>query len=121
MVSPGSRFLSVAALAAVLYGVPADAQTGRITGAVRDPGGVALSGATVRVTNQGTGVSSRSTTGADGLYAVSDLAPGAYTVSAALPGRRMLSQRDVEVAAGAAVSIDFVLEPLVLAPITVTA
>lgn len=121
MVSPGSRFLSVAALAAVLYGVPADAQTGRISGVVRDARGVELSGATVRVTNQGTGASSRTTTAADGGYAVADLAPGAYTVSALLPGVRTVSQKDVQVAAEAAVSLDFVLQPLVLEPITVTA
>ena len=121
MVRVVSRLLSFTALAAVLYGVPAHAQTGRISGVVRDPGGVALPGATIRVTNQSTGVSSRATTAADGRYAAADLAPGAYTVSASLIGRRRLSQRDVQVGAGGAVAVDFVLEPLVLAPITVTA
>ncbi|MGH7672604.1 MAG: TonB-dependent receptor [Gemmatimonadales bacterium] len=121
MVSPASRFLSFAALAAVLYGVPADAQSGRIRGVVRDARGVALSGVTVRATNQGTGASSRTTTAADGSYAVSDLAPGAYTVSASLPGVRTVSQKDVQVAAGAAVSLDFVMQPLLLEAITVTA
>jgi len=121
MVSPGGRFLSVAALAAVLYGVPASAQTGRISGVVRDTRGVALSGATIRATNQGTGASSRATTAANGSYAVADLAPGAYTVSASLPGVRAVSQRDVQVAAGATASVDFVLQPLMLEAVTVTA
>jgi iron complex outermembrane receptor protein len=121
MVSAGSRFLSFAALAAVLYGVPADAQSGRIRGVVRDPQGAALSGAAVRVTNQGTGASRRTTTGADGSYAVSDLAPGAYTVAASLPGLRTASQKDVQIAAGAAASVDFVLQPLMLQAVTVTA
>jgi iron complex outermembrane recepter protein len=121
MVSPGGRFLSVAALAAVLYGVPASAQTGRITGAVRDARGVALSGATIRATNQGTGASSRATTAGDGSYAVANLAPGAYTVSASLPGVRTMSQKDVQVAAGATASVDFVLQPLMLEAVTVTA
>jgi iron complex outermembrane receptor protein len=121
MVTPGGRFLSVAALAAVLYVVPASAQTGRISGVVRDTRGVALSGATIRATNQGTGASSRASTVGDGSYAVANLAPGAYTVSASLPGVRTVSQKDVQVAAGATASVDFVLQPLLLEAVTVTA
>jgi iron complex outermembrane receptor protein len=121
MVSVATRFLTFAALAAVLYGAPADAQTGRITGVVRDARGVAVPGATVRVMNQGTGASSRTTTATDGSYAIPNLAPGAYTVSALLPGVRTVPQKDIQVAADAVVSIDFVLQPLMLEAITVTA
>ncbi len=121
MVSPGSRFLNIAALAATLYAAPAFAQNGRISGVVRSAGGVAASGATVRATNQSTGATSRATTAADGSYTVSNLAPGAYTVSASLLGQRAASQKDVRVAAGAAVSLDLVLQPLTLEAITVTA
>ncbi|HXM38583.1 MAG TPA: TonB-dependent receptor [Gemmatimonadales bacterium] len=96
-------------------------QTGRITGAVRDPQGAGLAGATVSVTNQGTGASRRTTTGGDGGYTVSDLAPGTYTVAASLPGLRTLTQKDVQVAPGASVSIDLVLQPLTLEAVTVTA
>ena len=121
MVTAGSRFLSFAALAALLYGIPVDAQTGRISGVVRSAGGVAASGAMVRATNQSTGATSRATTAADGSYTVSNLAPGAYTVSASLLGQRAASQKDVRVAAGAAVSLDLVLQPLTLEAVTVTA
>src|SRR5439155_961480 len=78
MVSPGSRFLRLVALAAALYAGPAFAQNGRISGVVRGAGGVAASGAAVRATNQATGATSRTTTAADGSYTVSNLAPGAY-------------------------------------------
>src|SRR5438874_3932809 len=121
MVTAGSRFLSFAALAALLYGIPVDAQTGRISGVVRSAGGVAASGAMVRATNQSTGATSRATTAADGSYTVSNLAPGAYTVSASLLGQRAASQKDVRVAAGAAVLLDLVLQPLTLEAVTVTA
>src|SRR5256712_6198660 len=121
MVTAESRFLNIAALAALLYGIPADAQTGRISGVVRGAGGLAASGAMVRATNQSTGATSRATTAADGSYTVSNLAPGAYTVSASLLGQRAASQKDVRVAAGAAVSLDLVLQPLTLEAITVTA
>ncbi len=120
MVSCGSRFLALAALAAALYAVPALAQTGRISGVVRGAGGGTVSGVAIRATNQRTGASSRTTTAADGGYTVSGLAPGAYTVSASLPGLRAVSQ-NVQVAAGAAVSLDLVLQPLTLEAITVTA
>src|SRR5438477_9377352 len=120
MVCAGSRFLAFAALAAALCAVPAVAQTGRISGVVRDAGGVAMSGATVRATNERTGASSRTTTAADGGYTVASLAPGAYTVSASLPGLRTVS-KGVQVAAGAAVSLDLILQPVTLEAITVTA
>ena len=88
MACPGGRFLTLAALAAVLYGAPAYAQQAgsRITGVVRDARGAAVSGATVTVTNQATGASRSASTASDGVYAVSGLAAGAYTVSASLPG-----------------------------------
>src|SRR5947208_13937061 len=91
MVCAGSRFLAFAALAAALCAVPAVAQTGRISGVVRDAGGVAMSGATVRATNERTGASSRTTTAAVGGDTVASHAPGAYTVSASLPCRRQWS------------------------------
>lgn len=121
MITAGSRFLSVAALAVVLYAVPATAQTGRVSGLVRDAGGIALSGATVVARNQGTGASRSTTSSADGRFTVSDLAPGAYTVSASMPGVRARPRRDVQVTAGATVSIDLVLEAVTLEAVTVTA
>ena len=121
MASFRSRLLTFVALAAALYGVPAEAQNGGISGVVRDARGVPMSGATVTVTNQATSASSRATTVADGRYTVSGLAPGAYTVSASLPGVRRQSYRDIQIVADATVSLDFALQPLVLDAITVTA
>ncbi len=111
MLRPGSRRLTFVAVAAVLSGVPAFAQTpnGRITGVVREAGGAALEAARVTVTNNGTGATRSTTTAADGAYTVSGLAPGTYTVSALLIGFRRATRTDVQVAGEAAV--DFVLEP----------
>jgi iron complex outermembrane receptor protein len=121
MIKAGRRFLNFAALAAVLYGVPAAAQGGRITGFVRDPQGGALSGVAIRATNQATGTIRRATSASDGSYTVTDLASGAYTVTASLPGLRSASQKDVQVTAGGAASANFVLNPLMLQAVTVTA
>src|SRR5204862_4216557 len=63
---------------------------------------------------------SRTTTAADGSYTVADLAPGSYIVSASLPGLRTVS-KDVQVAAGATVSLDLVVQPITLEAVTVTA
>lgn len=118
----GTRACVVASLVAVLVGAPAAAQVASrgITGVVRDARGGAVSGATITATNQATGVSHRTTTSADGSYAASGLAPGAYTVSASLLGARRVSQKDVQVGTGA-VTLDLVLQPFVLEAITVTA
>src|SRR5260370_14407279 len=120
MVCPVGRFFALAALAAALYAVPASAQNGRISGVVRGVGGGVMSGATVRATNQSTGASTRTTSAADGSYTISNLAPGVYTVAASLPGLRTVS-KNVQLAAGGAVSLDLALEPILLEPVTVTA
>src|SRR5437762_2172429 len=116
------RFLSLAALAALLMGVPgtAYAQNGRISGVVHDASGDALAGVAIRATNQGSGLSSRATTGSDGGYTISGLAAGAYTVSGSMPGLRTVSQ-NVQVTADATVSLDLVMQPVTLEAITVTA
>src|SRR5256885_12117476 len=120
MVIRGCRFLTFVALAAALYAVPAFAQNGRISGVVRGTGGLPMSGAAVRATNQRTSATSRTTTAADGSYTISDLAPGSYIVSASLPGLRTVS-KNVQVAAGATVSLDLVVQPITLEAVTVTA
>ena len=117
----GVRLLAVAVFAAGLAAAPAAAQTGRITGTVRDFRGVAMSGAVVTVTNQATGATSRATSAANGTYTVADLPPGSYTVAAALLGLRRTLQQNVQVTAGATVTVNFALQPLVLDAITVTA
>src|SRR5213592_2065950 len=121
MVSAG-RFLSLAALAALLIGVPAvaHAQNGRIRGTVRDAHNIPLAGATIRLAG-GTAAARRATTDADGAYAFTNVAPGTYTVSASLPGVRTQSQQGIRVAADAEAVADFVMQPLELEAITVTA
>jgi iron complex outermembrane receptor protein len=109
------------ALAAVLAGVPAFAQTptGRITGVVRETGGAGREAAVVMVTNNVTRSTRSTTTAAGGTYTVSGLEPGAYTVSVSLIGFRRAIRTDVQVAGD--VAVDFVLEPLPLQTVVVTA
>src|SRR5258705_365318 len=122
MVSPASRVLSIAVLAALVFGAPgmALAQNGRIRGVVRDANNVHMSGATIRVTG-GTGTARRTSTDAEGAYSIANLAAGTYTVSASVPGVRKQARQGIQVAADAEAVVDFVLQALELEAITVTA
>jgi iron complex outermembrane recepter protein len=115
-----SRLLSIAAIAVLLFGVPAQAQNGRIRGTVKDAHNVPMAGATVRAVGA-TGAAHRATTDNDGAYSFTNLAAGAYTVSASLPGVRTQSQAGIRVAADGEAVVDFVMQPLELEAVTVTA
>ena len=116
-----ARLLSIAAIAVLFSGVPAgaQAQNGRIRGTVRDAGGDPLSGVTIRA--QGAAAAKRATTGSDGSYSITNLSPGAYAVSASLPGLRTQAQQNVQVKADAETVVEFVMQALQLEAVTVTA
>lgn len=121
---PSHRPLSFVALATLLLGVlavPAYAQEGEIVGMVRDAAGDAVADATVTATNIATGDAQGSVTASDGTYTISDLADGTYTVSASFAGYQSVSLQNVQVSGEAQVSVDFALQPITLAGITVTA
>ena len=76
------------------------ATTGNIRGTVTDANGQAISGATVTAKNQGTGVESVATTSDSGLYGISNLIPGLYTVTAESTGFSKKAVKDVNVTIG---------------------
>jgi iron complex outermembrane recepter protein len=117
-----TRAFASAVVVAILWATSAAAQVpgGSIEGVVRARG-IAASGARITATNQATGAVARATSAADGKYRIASLAAGAYTVAASLPGLRTLSNRDVQVPAAGATTVDFDLQPLTLEAITVTA
>jgi len=61
--------------------VMAQATTGKLTGTVADPNGGVIAGATVTAKNEATGTEKHFTTGGDGIFEISDLQPGKYTVT----------------------------------------
>jgi iron complex outermembrane recepter protein len=115
-----STALAVVALVGLLSAAPAFAQQGRISGVVRDAGGTALAGATVKITNQQTGVSKDLTTADDGSFAA-EVEAGRYTVSAFALGFQRATQSDLNVAVGSGVTADFTLPLLLAEEIMVTA
>jgi len=81
--------MQVAAMVAALLvpgAVFAQSGTATISGVVRDSSGAAIPGATLRVVNEGTSVSTETVSGDGGVYRVEALAAGRYRVEAILDG-----------------------------------
>src|ERR1017187_2930083 len=68
---------------------------GTISGAVTDPTGAIIPGATVSVTNVATNVKMILTTNSAGEYSVSSLNPGIYRVEASAKGFKNAVQNDI--------------------------
>ena len=82
----------------VLFGVVtafAQKVTSDISGTVTDQSGAAVAGAKVTVTNTGTGLTSTTISGKDGLYRIHGLAPGSYEVQAEAQGFKAFNQKGI--------------------------
>jgi hypothetical protein len=94
--------LSLSLLLTVLFaGVPAlSAQTGgqgALQGTIVDQTGAVIPKATVSATNQASGVTTTATSTGAGLYSVTPLIPGVYTVTVKANGFQILNQKNIEV------------------------
>ena len=83
--------------------------TSAIAGAVTDPTGAALSGATVWLAGIGTGIERNVRTGDSGRFSFSQLKPGPYTVEAGAPGFERQRKASITAAVGQTQTVDFVL------------
>jgi hypothetical protein len=84
--------------------------SGSIQGTLTDPSGAILPGVTITATNAATGVkTTRQSTGA-GLYILSPLAPGEYSVTVSAPGFQTLTQEHIIVEALANVGLNLQLK-----------
>src|SRR5208282_4407101 len=87
----------------VLSSVPSafgQAVTGSITGYVTDPSGAAIPNATVTATAVLTNIATVRSTDAAGLYLITNLLPGTYTVSIEAQGFKTFTQREVKLELG---------------------
>jgi outer membrane receptor protein involved in Fe transport len=73
---------------------------GGINGTVTDQGGAAIPGATIQITDDGTGVAKSSVASSAGEFSFPDLPLGFYTVSATSGGFETLEVKKVQVSAG---------------------
>src|SRR4029077_14396343 len=103
--------------------VAAAAQTdARIVGSVRDQSGALVPGATVAVTNQGTGSSRTAVTDGAGHFFVPGLKPALYTVRVTNANFAPTEYTDMKVSATQELALDFELRPEgVSETVTVTA
>jgi hypothetical protein len=99
--------------AAFLAATPVRAQmdTGSILGTVSDQSGSVISGATVTLTNEGTGAALSTTTGAAGEYTFSPVKIGSYKIDVTFKGFQTVTTRGVSVDVGAAVVQNFTMKP----------
>ena len=109
------KAISVAALFTVFLTlitdvVLAQVQTGTILGIVTDPSGASIAGATVTITNVGTGALQSIKTDAQGRYAVPDLQIGAYNVQAQMQGFTTQVDKGASLAVGQQMVVDFKLQ-----------
>ena len=98
--------------AALLAGMAATAaaQEAGVYGRVTDPGGDALPGATVTVTNAETGLQRTVTSGGDGLYQVPSLPVGTYSVMASLDGFQTVTNEGLRLQVSQQVTLNISLE-----------
>src|ERR1700726_722727 len=89
----------------------AQVDTGSITGTVTDPSGAVVSGAKVTLTNEGTGTSLSTTTGAEGVYEFSPVRIGSYKLDLSAGGFKKEIQTHVVVDVSARVPANFKLQP----------
>src|SRR6476469_8291614 len=79
----------------------AGAITGEISGAVTDPSGASVSGATITATNTGTGFKQSVKTGESGIYRLALLPLGTYDVEAQATGFAGSKHTGIELNVGA--------------------
>jgi hypothetical protein len=88
----------------------AQIDTGSIVGIVTDSSGAAIKGATVTLTNTGTGVTRVATTNDDGGYQFAALIPGIYSVKASAAGFDATVRTNIEIDVQSRPAIDFSLK-----------
>src|SRR5512136_2798669 len=101
--------ISVALVAGLHTTVVAQDFRGAISGTVADQSGGVLPGATVKVTNTGTNITTTLTTDDRGRYRAPYLISGVYAVTASLSGFKSVEKTGIEVRVGDSLTIDLVL------------
>jgi hypothetical protein len=108
-----SRFLTLMLVCVFLWPVSVQAQfalRGTIDGTISDATGAGVPGATVTLTETSRNLILVATSDARGLYVFSNLAPGAYTVSAELTGFAKAVSDSISLGSGTTVTADLVLQ-----------
>jgi carboxypeptidase family protein/TonB-dependent receptor-like protein len=106
-------FARMAMVAAVLVATPflhAQLSTGSVSGQIKDSSGAAIPGATITITNRGTGLVRTAQTSPDGRYKIAALASGNYDVKAEAPAFRPELQQNLTVTVAQETVLNFMLQ-----------
>jgi len=106
-----SILFAFVALLIVATPVRAQVDAGSILGTISDETGAVVSGASVTLTNEGTGASLTTTTGSDGGYKFSPVKIGSYKIDVSFQGFQPLTAKGVVVNIGVDVVQNFALKP----------
>src|SRR4051812_40891132 len=103
------------ALAALFFGVIpasllAQAGSGELTGAVRDPSGALVPAARVSLTQKDTNQTFNSATSSAGIYLFSSLKPGFYALTIDAAGFKHFLRQSIRVATAERLRVDVALE-----------
>src|SRR5215475_6504526 len=104
-------FLTILVLVSFSVALRAQVDTGAITGNVTDPSGAVVTGAKITLSNEGTGASLTTVTGADGAYKFSPVRVGGYKLQVTAPGFQTTTQTGVRVDIGSNVGLNLSLKP----------
>lgn len=96
-----SMFLSMSAAAQLTVG--------HVTGVVKDSSGAIVPGAAVTLTNDGTGISAKVTSTADGVYTFAEVNPGSYSLRVTAPGFQSAETHGIQVHIQESVTQDYSL------------
>lgn len=108
-----TSFLAIALTLTPMFTIRASAQatTGGFRGVVSDVNGGVVPNAVVVAKNTGTGVEYKATATGEGLYSVSRIPPGRYSVTVEVQGFKKGEYQDAEVSVGRDTVVDFTLQP----------
>jgi len=103
-------FCGVFALAVSTNPIQAQVLYGSAVGVLQDQTGSVIAGASVTMTNRGTGNIRETKTGADGRYTFPNLMAGSYEIKVSAAGFRTSTQSNVEITINTVTRADFKLE-----------
>jgi hypothetical protein len=101
------------ALISLVASTPLLAQydSAQINGTVHDQTGALIPNATVQIRNRDTGLVRQTTTNSDGIYVLSEIPPGFYTITASSTGFSSASRTGVQLVISQSGTFDFSLKP----------
>src|SRR5690242_15622554 len=103
-------FLFFALIVLLALAVPAFAQEATIVGTVTDPTGATVPNVSIAITNVDTGQVRRVSSNEVGQYLAPNLHIGKYLLRAEASGFKSIEQKDVSLAVGDRLRLDFALE-----------